>query len=135
MEWVLDTSVTMAWCFDDEKSARTESLLERLAKSPAIVPALWPFEVANVLITATRRKRIDPVSRARFVLMLEGHPILVDGGDARRVLSTALPLAEAHKISAYDAAYLELAMRMGIPLATLDRELAKAARNEGVDVL
>jgi predicted nucleic acid-binding protein len=138
MAWVFDASIAMAWCFDDEKTAETDALLDRLDKEPAVVPQLWYLEVANVLTMAMRKRvkaRITEPQRTQFLGMLAAAPIRVDLEAHVHAWGTILNLADKHKLSTYDAAYLELAMRLGAPLATLDTELATAAKNVGVVVL
>lgn len=134
MAFVLDCSVTMAWIFPDEATDATDRLRDELLATRAVVPALWPIETANVLLVATRRGRIAqdewPVVRAH----LDALPIEVDPLSASRTRGVVLDLAHASGLSAYDAMYLELAMRLRMPLATLDRNLAAAARTAGIDV-
>jgi predicted nucleic acid-binding protein len=128
MEWVFDASVTMAWCFDDERTPQTEALFDRLIQgSVAIVPQIWPLEILNVLLLAGRRGRITLDKRTEFLDLLATAPIQIDDDTARRASSDTLPLAEAHRLTTYDAAYLELALRHKLPLATLDKELRAAA--------
>src|SRR5579862_4958732 len=127
MTWVFDASITMAWCFDDEKTAKTESLFDRLAAAPATVPQIWPLEVGNVLVIAMRKSRISPAKRSQFIATLAALPIVVDPATFEFAMTSVLTLADQHQLTTYDAAYLELAMRHGIPLATLDSALHKAA--------
>ncbi len=136
MEWVFDASVTMAWCFDDEKTAETDALLDRIgAGSPAIVPQIWALEVANVLVQVGRKGRITPAKRRQFLAMLEGAAISIDVIPAKSVFNDVLQVAKEHRLTSYDASYLELSMRLGLPLATLDKALHKAARATGVSLL
>jgi predicted nucleic acid-binding protein len=135
MEWVFDASITMAWCFDDERTNATDQLFRRLANSPATVPQLWPLEVANVLILATRKGRLSPEKRAEFVAVLNASPIHIDAATASGAFDPIMRIADAHRLTAYDAAYLELALRLRLPLATLDQDLRAAAASAGVDLL
>jgi predicted nucleic acid-binding protein len=136
MAWVFDASITMAWCFDDEKTPDTEALLDRLLlNDPAVVPQLWPLEVGNVLTLAYRKNRISSAERAEFLELLRTASIAIDPHTAGRALTTILPLAETHRLTTYDATYLELAMRLGVPLATLDKNLRHAAGEAGVSLL
>jgi predicted nucleic acid-binding protein len=130
--FVLDCSVTMAWCFDDEATPYTDGVRDRLADVRAIVPALWPVEVANATIVGERRKRLDEARSSRFLALLNGLPIVVDGETAARAWADTMHLARAHNLSAYDATYLELAIRLGLPLACLDGKLKTAAQAVGV---
>ena len=130
--FVLDCSVTMAWCFDDETDVRAEDALDALVVHDAIVPNHWPLEVANVLAIAERRQRTTAVKIAEFIEILSTLHIDVDDQTAGRAFGDVLALARTHRLSAYDAAYLELALRMGYPLASLDRALNEAAVRIGV---
>ncbi len=135
MKFVLDTSVTMAWLFDDEATAHTEALLDRMKADEALVPSLWAYEVGNVLVMAERRKRISESQGRRFTQLLESLPIRVVDAQAQALWGGAVAAARAYQLSVYDGAYLDLAMREGAPLATLDKALQAAARKSGVDVL
>ena len=130
--FVLDCSVTMAWGFDDEATTYTNSVRDSLAVVRAIVPALWPVEVANATIVGERRKRLDEARGSRFLSLLSRLPIIVDGETAARAWTDTIHLARAHNLSAYDATYLELAIRLGLPLAALDGKLKTAAEAVGV---
>ena len=135
MAFVLDCSVTMAWVFPDEASDSTDALRESLIRDGAVVPALWPIEVADVLLVATRRGRISEDDWPRIRDDLEALPIDIDPESCDRVLDTVLPLANEYELSVYDAMYLELALRRGLPLATLDQKLIAAGKAAGVEVL
>jgi predicted nucleic acid-binding protein len=135
MNFVLDASVTLAWCFADEATKKTTSLLERLEAESAFVPELWPLEVGNILIAAERRQRISYAKIAEFLALLESLDIQVDAETASRSFREILSLAHSEKLTTYDAAYLELAMRLGVPLATKDIQLQKAATRLGVKIL
>jgi predicted nucleic acid-binding protein len=131
--FVLDASVTIAWCFADETTAYTETVLEMLAAgSDALAPAIWPFEVANVLVMAERRKRITLAKITNFLQLLAGFAVSLDAASGAQTFDKVLSLAREQGLSTYDAAYLELAIREGLPLATLDTDLKKAARAVGV---
>ena len=129
MPFVLDASVTVSWGLEGEAQPVADLALERLDVDVANVPALWWFEVRNVLLMNERRKRIVARDTETFLQALSKMNIQIDGAPAE---STVLGLARAHRITVYDAAYLELALRKSLPLATLDRQIAAAARNEGV---
>jgi len=131
---VVDCSVTMAWCFEDECDELADTVLDRLADGEAWVPSLWPLEVANVLIAAERRRRLTAADSARFIELLMGLPIVVDDRSHERALSQVLAAARQLGISVYDASYLELAMRLGATLATRDTQLSAAAASAGVPV-
>lgn len=133
MAFVIDTSVTMAWCFEDETTAGSEAVLESLQQDEAVVPSLWELEVTNVLLVAERRKRINEAQAARFVDLLTRLPIRIDSSPTD--LTAILAAGRRHGLSAYDAAYLVLAERLGAPLATLDRRLAAACEAAGVGLL
>ncbi|MEJ7638208.1 MAG: type II toxin-antitoxin system VapC family toxin [Singulisphaera sp.] len=126
-EFILDNSVAMVWGFDDEAEPYAEALLGLMPTARAYVPTLWPLEVANVLLVGERRKRISPADSAKFLSLLGTFPITVDDETTARAWGDTLNVARAQGLSVYDAAYLELAMRRGLPLATLDDRLKAAA--------
>lgn len=131
--FVIDASTTLPWCFADEATEKTNALLARLrAGDEAIVPAHWPVEVANALLIAVRRRRISRQDATQFIEDIEVLPIRVDSTTKYVLRTRIFPLAEQYNLTIYDSAYLELAMREGLPLATLDDELRKAARAAGV---
>lgn len=133
MPFVVDASVTLAWCFEDEATPETEAILDLLAEETAVVPALWELEVANVLLLGERRGRLTEAQSARFMALLQQLPILVDAANAD--MTNVLGTGRRHMLTAYDAAYLVLAQREGLPLATLDARLREAAEAVGVEVL
>lgn len=133
MPFVLDASIAMAWCFVDEATKETEAVLDRLADDPAIVPAVWEFEVANVLLVGERRGRLTEAQAARFVSLLSTLPINVS--PVAPPITTTLAIGRLHELSAYDAAYFILAARDGVPLASQDRRLCAAARTAGVPLV
>jgi predicted nucleic acid-binding protein len=135
MAFVLDCSVTMAWVFPDEATEGTNRLRELLVSDSAVVPCLWSIEVTNVLLAATRRRRIVRDDWSRVVGDLAALPIIVDAQPHDVVFRSVLPLADRHGLSAYDAMYLELAVRRALPLATLDKALAQACTVAGIEVL
>ena len=134
-ELVIDASVALAWCFGDERTESTASLLERLQTDAAAVPSLWHLEIANGLALVERRRRITPAESAELIALLEMIEIVVDGDTAARAFTRVLDLAREERLTAYDAAYLELAMRLGLPLASKDGALCDAAERLGVSVL
>lgn len=131
---VLDASITMTWCYPDEHSSFAFKVLDALEHRRAIVPSLWAVEVANALIVGERRSRLSASDISRFFELLQGLSIETDTQTASRALSDTLQLARTYRLSAYDAAYLELAMREGFVLATLDERLKDAAKKAGVEV-
>jgi predicted nucleic acid-binding protein len=127
--FVLDCSITMAWCFKDEANERTNSLRRSLAEdAQAIAPRIWPLEVANVLLVAERRSRLTKIDCLTFISLLKDLPIEIDSDDDEWNIEGLMALGWEQKLSSYDAAYLELAQRKKIPLATLDSGLEQAAR-------
>jgi predicted nucleic acid-binding protein len=134
-EFVVDASVAMAWCFEDESTPFTEAILERLATDRAQAASIWPYEVANVLLGAERRGRITQSQALRFLELLRALPISVDHEGTGRAWSETLALGRAHGLTAYDSAYLELAARNDLPLATQDVRLLRACRDIGVVVI
>ena len=134
--FVLDCSVTMAWFFNDECTPETDRLLDQLNDGgKAHVAQHWFLEVANTLLTGERRKRCTPTDSSQFIALLEGLSIETDPSTASNAMLVTLGLARSYALTIYDAAYLEVAMRLKLPLATLDRELRHAAMNVGVDSL
>ena len=132
---VLDASVALAWCFKNEATAAADTVLERLATETASVPAIWHLEIANVLVMSERRRRITPANSTEFIALLETLVIVVDEDTPSRAFGRVLDLAREERLTAYDAAYLELAMRLGLPLASKDADLCDAAERLGVSVL
>jgi len=133
MQMVIDTSVTMAWCFEDEATDDTDAVLDQLQGDEAVVPPLWQLEVTNVLLVAERRARITEAQATRFLDLLLRLPIRVDVSQTD--VPAVLAAGRRHGLSAYDAAYLVLAERLAAPLATLDHKLITASRNAGVPLL
>ncbi len=132
MAIVLDASVALAWCFEDEASAYADRVQDTLTHDAALVPAIWALEVANALRLGERKKRLAGADVLRFVEMVCALPILVDTSLLPRDLGPVLDLARAHDLSSYDAAYIELAAREGLPLATHDSRLQAIAKRVGV---
>ena len=131
---ILDCSVTMAWCFEDECDELADAVLGVFGQTEVWVPALWPVEVANVLLVAERRDRLTSAGSARFVELLAGLPILVDGGTHERALGSVLSTGREMGLSAYDATYVDLAVRLGGLVATRDKSLMRACDGAGIDL-
>ncbi|MEK6708497.1 MAG: type II toxin-antitoxin system VapC family toxin [Pseudomonadota bacterium] len=135
MSFVLDNSVTMRWFFGDGKPqhlAYAGKVLDAMKNTSARVPATWGLEVANVIARAEAKDLVTEARSGVFLEMLEGVAIEVDMATFSHALSHTLQLARRYKLSAYAASYLELALRLGIPLATFDEDLQKAAKKAGV---
>jgi predicted nucleic acid-binding protein len=133
--FILDASVTLCWCFQNQATRYSEAILDRLAGGDeASAPFIWPLEVANVLVISERRKSLTVAQVTGFLEELRAWPIQVDTLGVDRAFQQILSSAREHGLSAYDAAYLELAMREGLPLATLDEDLKRAARAVGVKI-
>jgi predicted nucleic acid-binding protein len=132
MPFVLDASVTACWAFHDEDHPDADLAFRQIRTEEAIVPSLWWFEVRNILVVNERRRRIAESDTAAFLLHLSRLRVRVDRLPTE---DSVLRLSRAHRLSVYDAAYLELAQREGVPLATLDTDLRKAAAAEGVPLL
>lgn len=133
--FVLDASVTLAWCFTDEKTPLTNQVLERLANEIAWVPNIWSLEITNILVGAQRRNRIHYAELVQFLELLNGLSIEIDEATSSKAFHEILFLAHSEKLTTYDAAYLELAMRKGLPLASKDNELNKVAKRLGIQVI
>jgi predicted nucleic acid-binding protein len=132
---VLDTSLTLSWYFEDERTPAADVVLDRVVDQGAVVPALWKLEVANGFQVAIRRKRIDVQFRDDAISQLAAMPIVMDMETATFAWTTTLQLADRYQLTPYDAAYLELAQRRKLPLATLDSALRTAARAAGVSTM
>ncbi len=131
---VVDSSIALTWCFEDEASPETDLLFERIRDQGAVVSALWHLEVGNVLLQAERRGRIGRADLTMRLALIAVLPIAVDQETMSRAWRETLLLARAENLTAYDAAYLELAERRGLPLITKDNELGAAAKRLGVIV-
>ena len=129
---VVDASIALAWCFPDEGSDDADRALAAIKGQTVLVPAVWALEIANALLVGERRKRLKHPEVLRFLALLEHLPISQDHQTASDSVTNVLPLAREHGLSAYDAAYLELAIRYNCPLATLDSGLRKAAERAGI---
>jgi predicted nucleic acid-binding protein len=135
LSFVLDNSVALAWCFEDEQTPAVMELLDRMAETGASAPLLWPLEALNGLLAAERRRRLDVARRAALVGFLRDLPITLDPDTADRAWEATARLAERHRLSVCDAACLELAERRRLPLAARDPDLRAAAVAEGVRIL
>jgi predicted nucleic acid-binding protein len=133
--FVIDASVALAWCFADEQSDRADGWLSRLASGHAVAPAIWPLEVANGLRNAERRGRLGPGEFSEASTLLLSLPVRVEAVSTVDALGDVADLARRLDLSAYDAAYVALASRRGLPLATLDGRLREAGARAGVELL
>ena len=133
---VLDCSVTVSWCFEDESNETSSAVRDSLASgAEAVVPAHWSLEVSNALLTAERRGRLLRAQSTHFLGLLTRLPITTDPETSSLAFGAIVHLAREHALTPYDAAYLELALRVGAPLATFDQQLAAAAKARGVRVM
>ena len=135
MELVLDASVTIAWLMPDEQTAPSQEVLDRVTSSGAYVPGIWRLEVGNTLLLAEMRGRILQDHRKRAIEQLLALPILVDMETDAHAWRATYTLAQQFGLTLYDASYLELARRRGLPLATLDRDLRRGAQTIGTSLL
>ena len=133
--FVVDCSIAMAWLFNDEATPKTEALLTRLANETALVPAWWFIEITNVLAMAERKGRITPTQSDAFIADLGQLGIERDDEAPHRAFTYLLALCRRHRLTSYDAIYLDLAVRRNLPLATLDEDLRKTAKKLGVRLL
>jgi predicted nucleic acid-binding protein len=133
--FVLDASVAMSWCFPNdpiENTPYSRAILRRLEEADAVVPQIWAFEIANgIFVAYSKRKRIDEADIREYVQLLESLPIQVVTGEWLNIIALE-SLARKHNLAAYDAAYLDLALREKLPLATSDQDLKRAALVEGI---
>jgi predicted nucleic acid-binding protein len=132
--FVIDNSVVLCWCLEDEGCRYADALLEQIPQCEALVPAIWPLELTNALLMAERRKRITEAELTRSLSILKNFPIQVEQEPPERAWTEVLSLARSQGLTTYDASYLDLAMRTGLPIATLDKALRKAARKAQVSV-
>ena len=135
MSLILDASMALSWYFADEQTDAADTILDRVAEQGAVVPSLWRLEVANALQVSVRRKRFDVAFRNRALLQLSQLNIAVDPDTDTNAWSATLQLSDQFQLTLYDAAYLELAQRRALPLASLDRPLRKAAGALGIELL
>jgi predicted nucleic acid-binding protein len=135
MAFVIDASVALAWCFEDEATALADRALSRLSEEEGVAPSIWPLEVANGLRSAERRGRIDEREIPAAVRLMAALPVEVVPTGLEHALGDVLSIARAAGLSTYDAAYLDLALRRGLPLATADEFLARAAEATGVELV
>jgi predicted nucleic acid-binding protein len=133
---VLDASVAVAWCFEDETTRFSEGVLDLLSRGTEVLtPAIWPLEVANALLSAERQKRITVAQVTALLRRIAGLPVSVEPLQLGRAFDQILSVARQQNLSEYDAAYLELALRETLPLATLDQGLQKAAKLAGIGLV
>ncbi len=135
MSFVVDNSVALAWCFEDEHTQPILDLLDRVAETGAVAPSLWPLEALNGLLIAERRRRLDTKRRQRLADFLRDLPVTSDAETADQAWTATARLAERYRLTLYDAAYLELALRRKLPLATLDQDLIRAGKALGMTLL
>lgn len=136
MAFVLDASMTMKWCFEDEAGPDSEAVLQRLRDNEeAYVPPVWVLDVANVLLVAERRGRLARSASSRFLQVLSELPIRIENGIQIGEISSIVSLASDHSLSSYDASYLRLAMMTGFPLASADERLRNAANVAGIRLI
>jgi len=132
--FVVDASVTLAWCLQDESSGEADAVLDRLEREPALAPAHWPLEVANALRTAERRGRIDVTDLPRLQALLAALPVEIAPVELPTAIGGVLEAARLYDLTAYDAAYLHLAAARAVPLATIDDRLRGACARAGVEL-
>ena len=132
---VLDASVAVSWCFPAQRTDYSIQVLREVSNAFAVVPGIWALEVGNALAASERRGYLEDAQLAGFLRDLEELPMQVEHHSPDQAFGRTLELACKHKLSTYDACYLELAERMGLPLATLDKELVRAATRAGVPVV
>jgi predicted nucleic acid-binding protein len=128
VDFVIDNSIIMAWCFKDEINHYSDLILDNLDHYTAVVPSIWPLEVGNVLLVAERKKRLTEADSSRFLALLSDLPILIEQESPERMIKETFTLARSLNLSSYDASYLDLAIRKGLPIASLDKNLIRAAK-------
>jgi len=135
MSLVIDASVALAWCLPGEATARTEALLDRVTDTDAVASAIWPIEIANILLMSEKRGRTTQGGTLASVQLLSGLNVALDFDVISSAFSSVLSLAREHSLTVYDATYLEIALRRRLPLATNDSPLQTAAERAGVEIL
>lgn len=135
MDLVLDASVAAAWVLEDEQNDLADQVIDSLTVKTATAPHLWALEVANILLVSERRGRIDAAKRKLMAEAVRDLGVLEQPQPQDLIFGAVMDLAARHKLSSYDASYLELALRLGLPLATLDEPLKRAAVAEGVPLI
>jgi len=133
--FVIDASVALAWCFADETSEVADLVLDRLTGEEAVAPAIWALEVANGMRTAERRGRLDAAELPRIRELLGGLPVRIEVVELEQALGEVLEIARSLDLTAYDATYLALASRRGLPLATSDDRLRQACGRAGIELV
>jgi predicted nucleic acid-binding protein len=129
MPFVIDASITAAWLLPDEKNSLAEQCLDAFESDHALVPGIWRYETRNLMLIAERRQRLSPQETQAALEVVARYPIHQDTVPEEAAI---VRLARKHALTFYDAAYLELALRRGVPLATLDARLGRAARAETI---
>lgn len=135
MSFVLDASITMAWCFEGETTPYSDSVLDRVRNDGATVPAVWPLEVVNTLLVAERKARVSSEQSTAFAHLLSALPIRVAPMDPDDIFGAIFSLGREYGLSSYDASYLHLAVRTNLPLATLDERLRSACTGAGAGLV
>jgi predicted nucleic acid-binding protein len=133
--FVLDVSATLAWCFENEATPESRALLAMLSTRTPVVPDLWHLELTNALVQAERLKRLTQQETSEFLDVLQDLLFETDTESGRRAYGPVLALARRYGLTTYEATYLDLAMRRGLPLATRDRELSVAATKARVELI
>ena len=134
-DFVLDASITLSWFFSDEMTTATNELLERLDNETAYVPSIWALEIGNILVGAERKKRITYAGISQFLEQLSKLNIHIEHDTTFRGFHEVLSLAHSEGLTTYDASYLEIALRRGLPLASKDQQLCNVAKRLGVNVI
>lgn len=135
MPFVVDTFAALAQSFANERTAKTQALLLSLDRDVGVTPAIWPAEMANAFLMAERRKRISAADIAQYLSDLAVLPLRAERPLAPDDMAAVIDLARRHQLSTYDASYLDVALRLKLPLATRDEDLAAAAAAQGVKLL
>jgi len=134
LSFVLDASVALCWCFEDEADRYARSIFPVLRTTPAVVPAIWPAEFGNGLMVAERRKRISQVAVSELLTAFRELPIRIEPAISSERLPQLVSMARQHGLSVYDTLYLDIALEQELPLATIDKQMKRAARKMGVEL-
>ena len=133
--FVLDCSVAITWCFEDEATPETDKILDHFNQEIAVVPALWHLEIANVIALAERKGRLTENEAMEFWSLVDSLPITTDNILPERGRKEIFHLARQYRLTVYDAAYLDISIRYTFPLATLDKELIRVANSINIQTI
>ena len=134
-EFVLDNSIVMSWFFEDECSLQSEKILQRLKTQRAIVPSLWAYELSNALFISENKRKLATNDSKQFIDLLSKLPIFIESNEPFQFANRVLPICRKYAVTAYDAAYLDLADIKRIPIATFDKKMRATAKKMKIETI